>query len=171
MNPQQLLKHFDRISEAPDAVPRLRQFILDLAVRGKLVAQDSNEEPAARLLERICAEKSRHMKVGKTKLQTDPPRVGNQEISFEIPSNWRWVRLIDLLIKLTDGTHHSPVNLAEGTFKYITAKNIKPEGVSLAQVSYVTPEVHREIYARCNPEKGGHSLHQGWSYHWNRDDK
>ena len=53
MNPAQLLAHFDRISEAPDAILRLRRFILDLAVRGKLVEQDPNDEPASMLLERI----------------------------------------------------------------------------------------------------------------------
>ena len=53
MNPERLLQHFDRISEAPDAIPRLRRFILDLAVRGKLVEQDPNDEPAAELLKRI----------------------------------------------------------------------------------------------------------------------
>lgn len=46
MNPDQLLRHFDHIAEAPDAVPRLRRFILDLAVRGKLVEQDPSEQPA-----------------------------------------------------------------------------------------------------------------------------
>ena len=46
MNPDWLLKHFDQISEAPDAVPRLRRFILDLAVRGKLVEQNPEDEPA-----------------------------------------------------------------------------------------------------------------------------
>lgn len=45
MNPAQLLSHFDRISEAPDAIPRLRRFILDLAVRGKLVEQERRDEP------------------------------------------------------------------------------------------------------------------------------
>ena len=49
MNASQLLKHFDRISEAPDAIPRLRSFILDLAVRGKLVDQNPNDEPAPEL--------------------------------------------------------------------------------------------------------------------------
>jgi hypothetical protein len=44
MNAEQLLKHFDRISDAPDAIPRLRQFILELAVRGKLVEQDVRDE-------------------------------------------------------------------------------------------------------------------------------
>ena len=58
MNPSQLLTHFDRISEAPDAILRLRQFILDLAVRGKLAEQDPNDEPASVLLERIRNERS-----------------------------------------------------------------------------------------------------------------
>jgi hypothetical protein len=53
MNATQLLAHFDRLAEAPGAVPRLRRFILDLAVRGKLVEQDAGDEPAAELLERI----------------------------------------------------------------------------------------------------------------------
>ena len=52
-----VLEHFDQISEAPDAIPRLRRFILDLAVRGKLVEQDPNDEPAAELLKRIEKEK------------------------------------------------------------------------------------------------------------------
>ena len=67
MNAAGLLQHFDRISEAPDAVPRLRRFILDLAVRGKLAEQDPKDEPAAKLLERIRAEKVRLAKEGKQK--------------------------------------------------------------------------------------------------------
>lgn len=53
MSPERLLKHFEQISEAPDAVPRLRRFILDLAVRGKLVEQDPADEPAAALLKHV----------------------------------------------------------------------------------------------------------------------
>ena len=67
MNAERLLQNFDRISEAPDAIPRLRQFILDLAVRGKLVEQDPNDEPAAELLKRIEAEKVRLVKEGRIK--------------------------------------------------------------------------------------------------------
>ena len=59
MNPDWLLKHFEQISEAPDAVPRLRRLILDLAVRGKLVEQDPEDEPASDLLKRIEAKKHR----------------------------------------------------------------------------------------------------------------
>ena len=54
MNAKQLLTHFDRIADAPDAIPRLRRFILDLAVRGKLVEQDPEDEPAWEYLEADC---------------------------------------------------------------------------------------------------------------------
>ena len=54
MNAEQLLTHFDRLADAPDAIPRLRRFILDLAVRGKLVEQDPDDEPAARVVEADC---------------------------------------------------------------------------------------------------------------------
>ena len=59
MNAEQLLAHYNRIADAPEAIPRLRRFILDLAVRGKLVPQDPNDEPASELLDRIAAEKAR----------------------------------------------------------------------------------------------------------------
>ena len=62
MNTERLLQHFERISEAPDAILCLRRFILDLAVRGKLVEQDPNDEPAAELLKRIQTEKARLVK-------------------------------------------------------------------------------------------------------------
>ena len=53
MNPAQLLTHFERVADAPDAIPRVRHFILDLAVRGKLVEQDPNDEPAPAGLRRL----------------------------------------------------------------------------------------------------------------------
>ena len=62
MNADRLLAHYERIADAPDTVPRLRRFVLDLAVRGKLVDQDPNEEPAAELLKRIAKEKARLVK-------------------------------------------------------------------------------------------------------------
>lgn len=154
MNPAQLLAHFDRISDAPDAISRLRRFILDLAVRGKLVEQDPRDEPASELLKRIQEEKKRLVKAGEIRKQEPACLIDKEEEPFEIPPGWCWVRLIDVLTKLTDGTHHSPTNLADGDFKYITAKNIKSEGISLVEISYVTAKVHHEIYARCNPEKG-----------------
>ena len=93
MNASQLLQHFDRISEAPDAIPRLRRFILDLAVRGKLVEQNPNDEPASELLKIMPQEKVRLVKEGITKKQKDMPQVNQHEEPFQIPAKWSWMRL------------------------------------------------------------------------------
>ena len=79
---------------------KLRQKILDLAIHGKLVPQDPNDEPASVLLERIKAEKERLIKEGKIKKSkkstkaSDTPHYGN--VPFEIPDNWVWCRLEDI---------------------------------------------------------------------------
>jgi type I restriction enzyme S subunit len=96
MNPQLLLAHFDRIGSAPDAIPRLRSFVLDLAVRGRLVAQDPNDEPASVLLERIQLEKERMVTEGKIRRQELSPPIENKKLPFQVPPSWRWVRLADL---------------------------------------------------------------------------
>jgi len=96
MNPELLLQYFTRISEAPDALPRLRSFILDLAVRGKLIEQDSRDEPASELLKRIQAEKVQLAKDGKISKQEPPPQIGQEEVPFLVPFAWRWARLATL---------------------------------------------------------------------------
>jgi type I restriction enzyme S subunit len=93
MNPAQLLAHFDRITDAPDAIPRLRRLILDLAVRGKLVEQDPKDEPASELLKRIQAEKERLVKAGEIKKQEELPPIDLSEVPFDVPSSWRWIRI------------------------------------------------------------------------------
>ena len=93
MNPAQLLSHFDRIGEAPDAIPRLRRFILDLAVRGKLVEQDPRDEPAAVLLKRIDAEKRLLVQQGKIRKQEIFEDLDESDIPFDLPQGWLWSRL------------------------------------------------------------------------------
>jgi type I restriction enzyme, S subunit len=92
MHAERLLQHFERISEVPDATPRLRRFILDLAVRGKLVEQDPNDEPAAELLKRIEAEKKRLVKEGKIKEQKPLHAVEPDMAPYKLPPNWKWVK-------------------------------------------------------------------------------
>ena len=95
MNPAQLLQHFDRISEAPEAIPRLRRFILDLAVRGMLVGQDPNDEPASELLKRIRQEKESLLLNRKNKELQPFAMPDLDKIPYNIPSNWKWVVLGD----------------------------------------------------------------------------
>ena len=100
MNAEQLLQHFERISEAPDAIKRLRRFILDLAVRGKLVEQDPSDEPASELLKRIAAEKARLVKEGlgasRSRKNNKDAAIPYSEKDLEIPSSWTWARLLEL---------------------------------------------------------------------------
>ena len=70
------------------------------------------------------------------------------------PRRWGKKRLVDVCIKLNDGTHFSPNSFETGEYKYITAKNIKPWGFDFSNITYVPESVHRPIYERCNPEKG-----------------
>lgn len=137
---------------------KLRQKILDLAIRGKLVPQDPNDEPASVLLERIKAEKERLIKEGKIKRSKKTIKIFDtsnlEKNPFEVPGNWVWCNITSVTIKITDGTHNSPINSPIGDYKYITAKNIKPSGITLNDITYVSKNVHNEIYARCNPEKG-----------------
>ena len=97
MNAERLLQHFDRISEAPDAISRLRRFILDLAVRGKLVEQDPKDEPAAELLKRIQAEKVTLVREGKIKEQKPLGAVEPDKAPYELPINWKWMRLGEMV--------------------------------------------------------------------------
>ena len=92
MNADQLLAHYEQVADAPDAIPRLRRFILDLAVRGKLVEQDPADEPASELLKRVEAEKARLVNAGKIrkKAASDPIMV---DAPFDLPRNWAWVSI------------------------------------------------------------------------------
>lgn len=67
---------------------------------------------------------------------------------------WDVKKLKEICSKITDGTHNSPTNDAYGAYMYITAKNIKESGLSLDNITYVSEEVHRSIYERCNPVYG-----------------
>ena len=93
MTASQLLGHYERIMDAPDAIARVRQFILDLAMRGKLVPQDARDEPASKLLKRIAAEKERLLKVGKIKIALPVDAVGIAEVAFALPPTWAWTRI------------------------------------------------------------------------------
>lgn len=77
-------------------IKKLRELILELAVRGKLVPQDPNDEPASVLLEKIAAEKAQLIKDKKIKKPKVLPEIGEKEKPFELPMNWEWIRLGDL---------------------------------------------------------------------------
>ena len=121
----------------------LRQKILDLAIRGKLVPQDPNDEPASILLERIKAEKERLIKEGKIKRSkksaktSDTPHYGN--VLFEVPDNWVWTTLEEICLFLSRGK--SPkYSDTDKTYPVFAQKcNLKEGGISLEQARFLDP--------------------------------
>ena len=107
MSPDTLLQHFDAVADAPNGVQKLRELILQLAVRGKLVPQDLSDGPASALLEQIQVEKERLG--GRLK---PLPLIASEEMPFEAPEGWEWVRFGNV-IELVSGQHLSPTEYNE----------------------------------------------------------
>ena len=103
MNADQLLANYERVAGAPNAVQRLRSFILDLAVRGKLVPQDPNDVPASELLKQIALEKAQLAKVRKIRRINKPSLIDDRPLLFEAPLGWVWTRLSDMSRKIHYG--------------------------------------------------------------------
>ena len=118
MNADRLLAYYERIADAPDAIVRFRRFILDLAVRGKLVEQDLNDEPASELLKRIAAEKTRLVRAGQIRKQKAFPFL--ESPPFYVPENWRWARIREV-------TSDRGQKVPDAVFTYIDVTAIDKE--------------------------------------------
>lgn len=122
-----LLALYDRVAEAEDAIPRLRRFVLDLAVRGKLVEQDPTDEPAAELLKRIAKEKARLVKAGEIRKPKAAPRdITEETFPFSMPQGWA----------LSSDDALSPLSLVDGDW-IETKDQAENGGVRLIQLADV----------------------------------
>lgn len=109
---QLLEQHFDTAFAAPGGIKKLRELILTLAMQGRLVAQDPNDPPARKLLKEIEAEKRRLVKEGKIKAPKLLAEIKAEEVQYELPVGWEWVRLGEITDyngrKNVDGNEISP---------------------------------------------------------------
>ena len=137
---------------------KLRQKILDLAIHGKLVPQDPNDEPASGLLERIKAEKERLIKEGKIKRtkksakSSDTPHYEN--VPFELPNSWVWCRLEDIAY-VASGSTPDKTCFVENGVPYIKMYNLRNQKIDFAyHPQYITEEVHNGKLQRSRTEVG-----------------
>jgi type I restriction enzyme S subunit len=107
-------EHFDTLFTTEESIDQLKQTILQLAVMGKLVPQDPNDEPAAELLKRIAEEKTQLVKEKKIKKQKALPPISEDEKPFELPSGWEWCRLGEVT-NLVSGQHLKPSEYTENS--------------------------------------------------------
>jgi type I restriction enzyme, S subunit len=153
----------ENFKKAQEQLKIYRQAVLKNACEGKLVpteaelarAEERDYESADMLLARILEER-REKWNGRGKYK-EPAAVDTSELS-ELPEGWGWTKMNVVCNKIQDGTHFSPKKQfdkpANGRYLYITAKNIKENGLKLTNITYVDESFHRTIYKRCNPEKG-----------------
>ena len=152
-----------------ELVSKAKSKILDLAIRGKLVPQDPNDEPASVILERIRTEKEELIKQGKIKRDKKESvifkgddnsyyeRVGDiisnidDEIPFELPQNWEWSRLQTICYPITDGTHKTPTYSDSG-YIFLSAKNITTGKINWNDIMYIPKSLHDELYSRVSPK-------------------
>ena len=134
-------------------IKKLRELILELAVRGKLVLQDPDDEPASVLLERIAKEKKRLIKEGKIKKQKALPEIGEDEKPFELPEGWIWSRLGDICRANTGYAFKSTEYSNDGTF-VLRVTNINPEGsINKADRKFIDSEVAKIKYKKFSLQK------------------
>ncbi len=86
------LEHFDTIAQAPNGIPKLRSLILDLAVRGKLVPQNLEEEPASKLLQKVQSNKQYLLEHNKLHQKKAPRKINKDEVPHYLPEGWIWCR-------------------------------------------------------------------------------
>nr|WP_232223857.1 restriction endonuclease subunit S [Desulforegula conservatrix] len=127
--------------------------ILQLAVQGKLVEQNPDDEPASELLKRIEAEKTELVRKKIIKPQKPLPEIRKEEKPFATPDNWSWCHLGDICTGITDGVHKTPKYQKNG-IPFLSIKNISSGYLDFENCKFISLSEHQEINKRCNPEKG-----------------
>lgn len=150
---EQYDKAYTEVEELNKKFPEdMQKSILQYAIQGKLVEQREEDGTAEDLYKQIQEEKKKLIKEGKIKKTKVLPEITEDEIPFDIPENWKWVRLGELLYKLTDGTHSTPKYTATGV-PFISVKDISSGKMDFSNTKFISQEEHESLYKRCDPER------------------
>ncbi|ECO4133023.1 restriction endonuclease subunit S [Salmonella enterica] len=142
-------EHFDTLFTTEPSIEALKQTILQLAVMGKLVPQDPNDEPASELLKRIAQEKAQLVKDGKIKKQKPLPPISDKEKPFEVPEGWEWCKfgLISEFINGDRGSNYPNKNeyVVHG-IPWINTGHIEKNGtLSITDMNFITEKKFNEL--------------------------
>ncbi|EBK2227414.1 restriction endonuclease subunit S, partial [Salmonella enterica subsp. enterica serovar Virchow] len=142
-------EHFDTLFTTEASIDALKQTILQLAVMGKLVPQDPNDEPASELLKRIAQEKAQLVKDGKIKKQKPLPPISDKEKPFEVPEGWEWCKfgLISEFINGDRGSNYPNKNeyVVHG-IPWINTGHIEKNGtLSITDMNFITEKKFNEL--------------------------
>ncbi|MGT0225166.1 restriction endonuclease subunit S [Shigella flexneri] len=150
-------EHFDTLFTTEASVDALKQTILQLAVMGKLVPQDQNDEPASELLKRIAQEKAQLVKEGKIKKQKPLPPISDEEKPFELPEGWEWCRIgniVNIKSELVSPKDYlnlyqvAPDIIEKGTGRVISKRTVKESGVKGPNSRFYKGQI---VYSKIRP--------------------
>ena len=150
-------KAWNRLEDLNKRFPvDMQKSILQMAIQGKLVEQRPEEGTAEELYQQIQKEKKELIKAGKIKKGKPLPEITEDEIPFDIPVDWIWIRLRDICVKIVDGDHNPPSGTKIRTeYLMLSAQNINNNTlVNLEKVRYLTKEIFYKENERTKVEKG-----------------
>jgi type I restriction enzyme S subunit len=140
-NWQRISEHFDTLFTTEASIDALKQTLLQLAVMGKLVPQDHNDEPAIELLKRIATEKAKLIAEGKIKKDKPLAEISEEEKPFDLPVGWEWIRVSTIAEIITSGSRDWAKYLSNEGAKFITMGNLSrgSYNLRLENMRYVNP--------------------------------
>ncbi|MEZ6133083.1 MAG: restriction endonuclease subunit S [Planctomycetaceae bacterium] len=143
---QRVCDHFEVLYDTPETLPDLRQTILQLAVQGKLVKQDPNDEPAAELLERVACEKRNRIEQKKMKQQWVFNQIKDTDAPFDLASGWQWSRIIDAVERVTVGHVGSMRTqyVSEGV-PFLRCQNVRENRFDPLGMEFISAEFHEQL--------------------------
>jgi len=148
-----ITEHFDSLFTTEKSIDALKQTVLQLAVMGKLVPQNLDDEPASVLLEKIAKEKEQLIKDKKVRKDKLLPSISEEEKPFKIPQGWEWSRLQSIASKITDGEHQTPPRISNG-YMLLSAKNVRDGFLDIDNCDYISEADYNKSRERCCPETG-----------------
>ncbi len=142
-----IAEHFDTLFTTEHSIDQLKQTILHLAVMGKLVSQNPNDQPASVLLEKIAAEKEQLIKDKKIKKQKPLPAITEDEKPFDLPSGWGWSKLGNITIirggkRLPKGKR---LTTSPTPYIYIRVSDMKQGTISNKDLHYISEDIRNQI--------------------------
>ena len=145
--------HTSALSSREYGVKKLRELILELAIQGKLVPQDADDEPASELLKNIYTQKEKLIEAGDIRKVNLNIPISSADIPFSVPTGWNWARMIDLSLQVTDGEHSTPLRTADKSqIPLVTAKNVRDGAIDFSNTDFVDKIVAEKCWNRCKPE-------------------
>ncbi|MBL0284909.1 MAG: restriction endonuclease subunit S [Zoogloea sp.] len=153
-NWQRLAEHFDTLFTTEASIDVLKQTVLQLAVMGKLVPQDPNDEPASALLKRIAHERARLEAKGACKKIKPLPCIEERAQPFQVPNGWEWVRWVEIAQKIVDIDHKMPDTVKDGV-PYVSPRDFYPDNrIDFEGAKKVSRDDFLKLSAKIRPEVG-----------------